>query len=166
MKNIVLLGLVLGLTGVARAEHAHKAPHAGALVELGEHFAHLEVVLHAASGTVTVYVLDGEAEKPIRLKAKKLEIQVDDVDEKKADLKLELKPVASSLTGEKEGDTSEFSVQSDKLKDVRHFEGVLKEIQVKGKKFEKVEINFPTGNEGEKHDHKHDHDHKHEEKKK
>jgi len=154
MKSILLAGLVLALAGVARAEHAHKPPHGGALVELGAHFAHIEVVLHSASGTVTVYVLDGEAEKPIRLKAKKLELEVSEADQKKADVKVELKPVASSLTGEKEGDTSEFSAQSDQLKNVKVFKGVLKELQVKGKKFEKVEIDFPKGNEGS---HKHDH---------
>jgi len=160
MKNAVLLTMVLGLTSGAYAEHAHKAPHGGALVELGEHFAHLEVVVHAASGTMTIYVLDGEAEKPIRLKAKKLEIEVTSINDKKAEVKLELKPVASSLTGEQEGDSSQFEVKSDKLKEAKYVLGKLKEIQVKGKKFEKVEIDFPHGNEGGKHDHDHKHDHK------
>ena len=49
--------------------HEHTAPHGGALVGLGKEFAHVELVLEKATGKLTGYVLDGEAEKPVRLRA-------------------------------------------------------------------------------------------------
>ena len=45
--------------------HEHKPPHSGTLVEFGEEFAHLELVLDAATGTLKAYALDGEAEKAV-----------------------------------------------------------------------------------------------------
>jgi hypothetical protein len=44
------------------AVHEHTAPHGGSLVEFGEEFAHIELVLDSATGVLTAYVLDGEAE--------------------------------------------------------------------------------------------------------
>lgn len=36
---------------------------------LGEEFGHLELLLNKETGELTAYVLDGEAEKPVRLGA-------------------------------------------------------------------------------------------------
>src|SRR5205085_2013512 len=51
----------------ATAGHEHTAPHHGQLVELGEEFAHVELVLDRKAGRLTAYVLDGEAEQPVRV---------------------------------------------------------------------------------------------------
>lgn len=127
--------------------HEHKAPHNGALVVLGDEFAHVEIVLDPADGKLTAYVLDGEAEKSVRVKQAELELKIALPGEP---LTLALKAVASSLTGETVGDTSEFSAQSDKLKDVKSFDAEVVAITARGQAFNAVKFNFPKGNE-EKH---------------
>ena len=60
-----------GMTPAPEPEggHEHVAPHGGALVELGEELAHLELVHDPTTGTLTAYVLDGEAEQAVRVSA-------------------------------------------------------------------------------------------------
>lgn len=126
-------------------EHEHTAPHGGTLVVLGDEFAHLELVLDAGTGKLTAYVLDGEAENPIRLEQEEIEIKIGDGE--KDGVTLKLKAVPNVLTGETAGDSSEFSVQSDRLKGMERFGAVVTFITIKGKKFEAVEFGFPEGNE-------------------
>lgn len=126
-------------------EHEHTAPHGGTLVVLGDEFAHLELVLDAETGKLTAYVLDGEAENPIRLEQEEIEMKIGAGG--KDYLALKLKAVPSVLTGETAGDSSEFSVQSDRLKGIERFGAVITSITIKGKKFEGVEFGFPEGNE-------------------
>ena len=128
--------------------HVHEAPRGGTLVAFGEEFAHLELVLDQGTGKITAYVLDGEAEKAIQIKQEELEIEI----EKPKKLVLTLKAVESALTGEKVGNTSEFSTQSDELKGLKEFDANVSKITVKGKEFKKVEFEFPEGNE-----HQHEH---------
>ena len=129
--------------------HEHHAPHSGTLVEFGEEFAHLELVLDAASGTLTAYVLDGEAEKTLRIAAPDLEIkaQLPGADGKLAETVLKLTAQADTLSGEKVGDTSVFKVQSDALKNAKTFDATVSAITVKGKDFKDTKFNFPRGNE-------------------
>jgi hypothetical protein len=123
-------------------EHEHSAPHGGALIELGEEFAHLEIVLDAATGRLTAYTLDGKAEKAIRIKQSEIEIGVGS-----PAATIKLGGVANALTGETADDTSEFSGQSERLKGATGFDGVIKTISIKGKEFKDVAFNFPKGNE-------------------
>ena len=125
--------------------HEHTAPHGGTLVVLGDEFAHLELVLDAETGKLTAYVLDGEAENPIRLEQEEIEMKIGAGG--KDYLALKLKAVPNVLTGETAGDSSEFSVQSDRLKGMERFGAVVTFITIKGKKFEEVEFGFPEGNE-------------------
>jgi hypothetical protein len=124
--------------------HEHSAPHGGALIELGEEFAHVEIVLDAATGKLSAYALDGEAEKSVRFKQSEIEIAV-----KNPAVTIKLGGVANTLTGETAGDTSEFSGQSDRLKGATDFEGVIKTVSIRGKQFKDVEFNFPKGAEKE-----------------
>ncbi len=124
--------------------HEHKAPHGGTAVVLGNEAYHLEFVRDAASGKLTAYVLDGEMEKFIRLKAAALELAVTTGGEKRT---LALRPVANSATGETVGDTSQFEAQADWLKNTPAFDAVVTSIEIKGTKFEQVAFNFPKGNE-------------------
>ncbi len=138
--------------------HEHKAPHGGALVGLGKEFAHVELVLEKTTGKLTGYVLDGEAEKPVRLAQKAIELKISmDAGQKSA---LQLMGVANTLTGETEGDTSQFAGQSDALKGVTKFHAEIASIAVKGQTFTKVAFGFPEGNE-HTHDKAHTHEHKH-----
>jgi hypothetical protein len=125
-------------------EHGHSSPHGGALVELGEEFAHVEIVLDASTGKLSAYALDGEAEKSVRVKQSEIEIAL-----KNPAVTIKLGGVANMLTGETAGDTSEFSGQSDRLKGATDFDGVIKTITVKGKDFKDVKFNFPKGSEKE-----------------
>lgn len=125
--------------------HEHSAPHGGTLVVLGDEFSHLELVLDQGTGELTAYVLDGEAESPIRLEQTEIEMKIDAA--RSGGSTLKLKAVPNVLTGEAAGDSSEFSVQSDKLKGVERFGAVITSITIKGKKFEEVEFRFPEGNE-------------------
>ena len=134
--------------------HEHNAPHGGTLVALGEHLAHLEFVLDAA-GKISVYVLDGEAEKAVRLKHEHMELKVTPV--KGDPFQVMLKAVANHLTGEKGGDSSQFEAQDDRLKGLKEFDGIAPQLEVKGVTVKPTRFHFPKGNEHEGHDHAHDH---------
>jgi hypothetical protein len=125
--------------------HEHQAPHAGTLVELGGDFAHLELVLDGAAGKLTGYVLDGEAEKPLKLEQREIVLKVKG---KPAEFTVTLAAVGNALTGEKPGDTSQFEGQSDALKGLKEFDAAVAKITVKGREQSDVLFNYPKGNEG------------------
>lgn len=131
--------------------HEHHAPHKGTLVAFGEEFAHLELVLDQATGKLSAYALDGEAEKPVRLTQKEIVIDVTLPAKGKAKPAttetITLQPVASPLTGESAGDTSEFGAQSDKLKGQKKWTGAVKAITIRGTEFKDTAFKFPEGNE-------------------
>ncbi|HEY3321087.1 MAG TPA: hypothetical protein VGP72_11525 [Planctomycetota bacterium] len=148
-RRMSCLAALLLLPLVARAEehgHEHHAPHKGALIVLGEEFAHLELLL-AADGKLTGYVLDGEAEKAVRVKPEKIELKIDKIGEQPAAMTVTLDTVANVLTGERAGDSSEFSATVDALKGAKTFEGMIVAITVRGKEFRDVKFKFPQGNE-------------------
>ena len=115
------------------AKHAHQATRGGTLVELGQEFAHLELVLDGSTGKMTAYVLDGEVEKPIRLEQKEIVL-------KGKSLSVTLQAVGSPLTGEKPGDTSQFEGQSDGLKGAKEFDGAVVRVVIKGREFSEVPL--------------------------
>jgi hypothetical protein len=115
------------------AKHAHQAPHGGTLVELGEEFAHVELVFDGATGKMAAYVLDGEVEKPIRLDQKEIVL-------KGKTASVALQAVGSPLTGEKPGDTSQFEGQSETLRGAKEFDATIVRIVVKGKELTDVPL--------------------------
>lgn len=154
MRNWIALLMVLGLawgctgnptagpTAEEHVHHEHVAPHGGTLVVLGHEFAHLEVVLDPRAARLDLYLLDGEAESPVRSEAAELVLKVDGKD-------LTLKPVANELTGEKEGDTSQFEVNSPLLYDLESCQMTVPSISVLGRQFEDLSFPFPEGNESQ-----------------
>lgn len=144
-KIATLAAIALFICGTIRA-HEHKAPHGGALIEFGEEFAHLELVLDK-DGNLTGYVLDGEAEKAVRVKQKEIEVKISAVEGKAQALTVSLKAKANVLTGESEGDTSEFTAAAPALKGVKKFEAAVGAITIKGKDFKETKFKFPEGNE-------------------
>jgi hypothetical protein len=127
-------------------DHEHAAKHGGELLEIGDHVAHVELVVDAGTGAVTAYVLDAHAEKPLALEQKELALtltpeaaEAAEGQEKTAPapITLELKPA--------EGDTAEapagsvFTGQSDQLKGADHLDAVIGPVQIGDKKFEKIE---------------------------
>jgi hypothetical protein len=131
--------------------HHHTAPHDGTLVVFGEESAHFELVLDPATGKLTAFSLDGEAEKAVPLAAPAIELAVK-VSAKKSDsgttgTTISLKAVANPLTGETIGATSQYEGQSDLLKGAKKFHGTFKSVTIKGAEFKNVEFKFPEGNE-------------------
>ncbi|MGE3524203.1 MAG: hypothetical protein AB7I96_15190 [Candidatus Dadabacteria bacterium] len=164
MKTLLCLILMTAITTPAWAHgdsntdghndghgHEHTAPHGGTLIVLGDEFAHLELVLDPEEGTLRGYVLDGEAESPVRIEQREIEIRIAVPDPggnvPASELPLRLSAVYNILTGEKEGDTSEFAVRSERLKGMKQFGAVITAITIKGREFEEVEFRFPEGNE-------------------
>jgi len=153
LSNFLCFSLLVGLSQTVQA-HEHHAPHKGALVELGDELAHVEFVFDRKTGELTGYVLDGEAENPVRVKAEAIEltIQVSRVESGGSEASVEhasliLNAVGNPLTGETAGDTSEFKGQSDFLKDAEHFSGTISSIEVNGFDFKDIKFKFPEGNE-------------------
>jgi hypothetical protein len=162
-------------------EHHHHAPHHGSLTMIGDHAAQIELTVDAEAGKLTVYVLDGEAEKSLDVDQPDLEASVTPDG---ATAPLTLKLVAADAAKQSEG----FAAQDDKLKGVKKLKGTLTSLKLKGKDKadEKVAVEFDSAKATEEaeeahkhgaedHDHKaegkakadHDHDekdHKHEEK--
>ena len=123
----------------AAAGHQHHAPHGGTLVELGGEFAHVELVLDPDGGSLTAYVLDGEAEESVRLKQPTLAIAIDSPGSQAAQ-PLELAARANILTGETVGDSSEFSATEPSLLHRGALKGRIVEIAVKGQVFRDVQF--------------------------
>jgi hypothetical protein len=145
--------------------HAEKGPHGGALVAIGQDDAHLEIVLDDDTGTLTAYVLDGQAEKPVPIKQKNLQLAItlehdhehgDDHDNdagKKDELPEPFPLMLAAVSPAENGTASEFSGQSDELKGAHEFEAALTTITIGEKTpFKGVTFKYPEGNE---HDHEH-----------
>ena len=131
-------------TDRSAAKHEHKAPHGGTAVVLGNEAYHLELVRDAATGKLTVFVLDGEMENFIRAKTRSFEI-VATVGG--APRPLVLQAVANPATGETVGDSSCFETQADWLKTTPVFDAVLTTLEIRGTTFAAVPFNFPKGND-------------------
>ena len=119
----------------ASGGHRHESPHGGTAVELGNHEAHLDVVLDSVVGKLTAYVMDAHAENFIRIPMESFEIIAK---LPAGETTLVLKAAANTASGEKAGDTSQFEAQADALKGVVGFDAELKELTVRGKTYSKI----------------------------
>ena len=131
--------------------HEHHAPHGGTLVVLGEEFAHFEVLLDAASGKLSLYVLDREPDSYVRVKHPELELEI--VPSQGEAFSVRLKAAANPLTGETAGDTSQFEGQDDRLKGLKDFDAEAPALEIRGQKVGPTKFNFPKGNEKDNHAH-------------
>jgi hypothetical protein len=119
--------------------HGHSAPHGGALVELGDHVAQVEFVRDGKK--LIAYVLDGHAEKSVRIGQMELVVHVVPRGAG-APIKVTLAAVGSSLTGEKPGDTPQFEAAFDGPKE---WDGLVEAVKVKGLEFKSVKFKYPEG---------------------
>ena len=145
MALVLLAGCDAKPTEPPPARHGHQAPHGGTLLSLGEDFAHVELVLDSQTGQLSAFVLDGEAEKSIRLVQEEISVSIGDPS---GAISVVLRGVASPLTGEKIGDTSQFEGRSERLRGRKEFEGTLLRLVVQGRDFAGIAFQFPRGNEG------------------
>ena len=145
--GVAILLAVLCAGAASGNAHEHKAPHGGTLIVLGTEFAHLELVLDAKTGTLTAYVLDGEAEKFVRVQQKEIALRLSVEDKQQEPVAVTLKAVANVLTGEKEGDTAQFEGAASSLQGAARFSGVISALAARGTEFREVRFRFPEGNE-------------------
>lgn len=117
--------------------HAHAAPRGGVLVALGEHAANVEVVFDPAAGKLQAFLLDGCAEKPVRVKADGIAVALTT-----PAVELRLLPVASALTGETVGDTSAFEAADSRLVGLKSLDGTIREVTVAGTVFRDVAFRY------------------------
>jgi len=129
-------------------DHASEGPHHGVLVELGKEEYHAEVVHDDASGTVTVYLLDGSAKKGVTTDAPHVTINV-----KHGDKPEQFQLPASPDKEDPQGASSRFVLQDKEL--IEHLDekdaGAKLQVTIGGNAFTGA---IPQGG--------HDHDHKHE----
>jgi hypothetical protein len=123
--------------------HRDQPPHGGTAIGLGDDQFNLELVRDPAAGTLKAFVLDGEMEDFIRIKAKVLEIEAEHDGRKET---LKLLPVADAATGETVGDTCLFQTRADWLKRVDHFKGTIRALAIQDQSFKSVAFAFPEGN--------------------
>lgn len=128
--------------GHSHGHHHHTAPNGGTLVEIGEHQYNLEFVRDHAAGTLTAYVLDGHAEKFIRLSLTIIPIVATVGGQPQP---LALNATANAATGEMVGDTSQFVAQADWLKTTASFDVVIPALEIRGAKVSDLKFNFPKG---------------------
>jgi hypothetical protein len=130
--------------GPASGGHTHAAPHGGVLIDVGNHTAQLELVLKPESGRLTAYMLDAHAEGPIRLSQPSIEVTVAPAGGALPVI-VDLKPVASELTGETAGDTSQFTAEHAELKGVREGTVLIKKLEFRGREFTEISGKLKIG---------------------
>jgi hypothetical protein len=155
------LALLLTLAGCSAEadhdpEHAHTAPRGGLLVELADHEAHAELLFDADAGRVTLYLLDGHAENPLRSAQAAIDLQLDALGDAGGPLTLALLPVASDLSGETAGDTSRFEAEASALTGAEAFAGRIARVELRGASYADVPFAWPPDAD---HDHSDGHDH-------
>ena len=133
--------------------HGEKGPHDGALVMLPGHAAHVEMVLDSATGKLTAYVIDGDAKKAVAVKQDALDVTIllgkAGADDKTTSpdggdgLKLKLAVVDPAP----DGTAHTFAGQSDQLKNVKEFDGVVTSVKIGDKEHTKISFNYPKGND-------------------
>ena len=121
------------------AEHVHHAKWGGQLIELGDHYATIEMVHDPAEGKLTAYVMDRHANQAVRLDARSIPVTITVAGE---DILLDLEPVAHALTGETVGDTSRFEATADVLKRIQEFQGSIAKVRISDQEFTGVAFTY------------------------
>jgi hypothetical protein len=119
-----------------------KAPHGGLLLDAGDDFAHVEMVFDSVEGSLTAYILDGEAEEAVPLKQPSILVRLT-----KPARTLKLRAVVSPLNGEKPGATSSYALADPSLKGLTQLKGVLVSVNINGSVFKNLAFQFPAEKE-------------------
>lgn len=130
-----------------KEHHHHPAPHDGVLVECGEHQYNLEIVHDAETGDLVIYVLDGHASKPVRIKQESIEVAIDL--EGKEQQVFTLNAIADSQQEKTVGNTDFFRI-NEALPGAKEFKGMIKSVTIKGTSYENKSFHYP---DEEDHDH-------------
>ena len=118
--------------------HVHKPLMGGELVELGNHEFNLEFKFDAARGVLQAWVLDAHAANFVRVGMASFDIEEDGGQRRR----VTLHAAANAMTGESVGDTSQFEGAAPWLREVKHFDGVVKAVKVRGVEFRDVRFHI------------------------
>ena len=132
-----------GSQNTASGDHHHEAPHGGTMIELGDHFANLELVLNDKKGELHAWFHDAHAENAVRLPNPRIPLAVSLKDGTRFDVALE--PVENVLTGEAAGNTSQFSARDERLQGLTEFECFLTPLTIKGRQLQPFRFSYPSG---------------------
>ncbi|HEY6166801.1 MAG TPA: hypothetical protein VI454_02090 [Verrucomicrobiae bacterium] len=140
----VALSLIAMFVGCKKPEapaaHHHDAPHGGTLVELGEHEFNLEFVYDFDAECLNAFIFDAHASEYVRIPAERFQVVAR---MPAGDQLAEFTAVANTATGETVGNTAQFRAKADWLKSGVKFDGVLKSLEIRDKKYENVAFKFP-----------------------
>ena len=108
-------------------------------MELGGEFAHVELVLDPDAGSLTAYVLDGEAEESVRLKQPSLTLALDSAGIEPAQV-VELPALADILTERRWAIPRSSPPRARHCAAGRASKGRIADITVKGQEFRDVQF--------------------------
>lgn len=131
--------------------HVHAAQFGGKVVELGDHFANLEVVHDGESGELRIFTMDGHNEKTVKSSTEAITVTVEAGD---ASFDLELPANVSASMGNEAGASALFEITDERLVGVEEAHLSVASIEVRGKTWEDVEIHLGHDDDhgGEGHD--------------
>lgn len=109
---------------------------------LGNHAFQIEVLPNREEGRIDLYVLDGDAERFVRIEALELEARATAGQREWA---LTFRAMENEATGETLGSTSHFTVQVEELAGLAEFELSFDRLEMLGQVFEDVRIPYPHG---------------------
>ena len=144
LVGLLACGLWLGCSGDhADSEgsghgHYHAAPHGGSLAMLGDHLAQVELVEGPNPGKWSIYVLDGGAERFVRVEQSQISVTMDGQE-------VVFQAVANPATGESVGDTSQFTASVKGLSKEDQFAVRIGEMVVYRQSFKNIEFDYPEG---------------------
>ncbi len=109
------------------AGHLHEPQNGGVPIAIGDDQFYLELVHEPGAALMSAYVFDGHMEDYVRLSQSSFEIKVTDP---KPERVLSFHAVANRATGETEGTPALFQAESDWLKQLTRFDGVILSIEI------------------------------------
>ncbi len=123
-----------GKTSDKKETHAHIAPNGGVLVELGEEFAHLELVVDPVNNKVICYVFDGALKFGLKANQATIEAEIKDSEVNKTIL---FKAVANVLASNTENESSQYEADL-KMESKSKISLIIKKITVNNRSFENI----------------------------
>jgi hypothetical protein len=92
-----------------------------------------------------MYVLDGLAQSPLRLKQEMVFLKLETTDA--GEFAIVLFPVDDSATGERVGDTSRYHAGHSKLVGQDEFDAVIEGVTIDRQSYRRVSFRYPAGTE-------------------
>lgn len=125
------------------SHHVHTPLFGGQLVEIGDHFANIEVLFDSDTGALTIYTLDAHADYVQRVEQPVLELLIT-AENAESPITLRLPAIADPLSGETIGDSSKFETVAPELVGLESFNAVIRSLDIRGGQFEDIAFEYPS----------------------